>query len=158
MRLSPGPDLIGAQGKFVAGTAFGITTGQLSNAGILAILPLGYPAFAILFAVSGLTRYVDGGAGRGVRVLVVEHDGPSERGPPEVNPANGPADGPGSGFLASTNGFAFANSWPHVPPLRFRLGGPVPLELAVGDAALGLCGGMALAALDLYLAGGRAAP
>ncbi len=69
-----------------------------------------------------------------------------------MNPANGPADGPGSGFLASTNGFAFANSWPHVPPLRFRLGGPVPLELAVGDAALGLCGGMALAALDLYLA------
>lgn len=58
MRLSPGPDLIGAQGKFVAGTAFGITTGQLANAGILAILPLGYPAFAILFAVSGLTRYV----------------------------------------------------------------------------------------------------
>ena len=58
MRLSPGPDLIGAQGRFVAGTAFGITTGQLANAGILAILPLGYPAFAILFAVSGLTRYV----------------------------------------------------------------------------------------------------
>ena len=58
MRLSPGPDLIGAQGKFVAGTAFGITTGQLANAGILAILPLGYPAFAILFGVSGLTRYV----------------------------------------------------------------------------------------------------
>jgi hypothetical protein len=57
MRLSPGPDLIGAQGKFVAGTAFGITAGQLSNAGILALLPLGYPAFAILFAVSGLTRY-----------------------------------------------------------------------------------------------------
>jgi hypothetical protein len=57
MRLSPGPDLISAQGKFVAGTAFGITTGQLSNAGILVLLPLGYPAFAILFAVSGLTRY-----------------------------------------------------------------------------------------------------
>ncbi len=58
IRLSPGPDLIGAQGRFVAGTAFGLTTGQLSNAAILAILPLGYPAFAILFAVSGLTRYV----------------------------------------------------------------------------------------------------
>jgi hypothetical protein len=58
IRLSPGPGLIGAQGRFVAGTAFGLTTGQLSNAAILAILPLGYPAFAILFAVSGLTRYV----------------------------------------------------------------------------------------------------
>jgi hypothetical protein len=57
MRLSPGPDLIRAQGRFVAGSAAGITLGQLSNAGILAILPLGYPAFAILFAVSGLTRF-----------------------------------------------------------------------------------------------------
>ena len=56
-------------------------------------------------------------------------------------------------FLPSVNGFAFANCWPHVPPLRFRLGGPVPLELGVGDAAFGLCGGMALAALDLYQAG-----
>ncbi len=56
-------------------------------------------------------------------------------------------------FSASVNGFAFANSWPHIPPLRFRIGGPVPVELAVGDAANGLCGGMALAALDLYLAG-----
>ena len=59
----------------------------------------------------------------------------------------------GPAFRASVNGFAFANSWPHVPPLRFRLGGPVPLELGIGDASLGLCGGMALAALDLYLAG-----
>jgi len=58
MRLAPGPDLIGAQGRFVAGSAAGITAGQLSNAAILAILPLGYPAFAILFAVSGLTRFV----------------------------------------------------------------------------------------------------
>jgi hypothetical protein len=56
-------------------------------------------------------------------------------------------------FAPSLNGFAFANRWPHVPPLRFRLGGPVPIELGVGDAAFGLCGGMALAALDLYLAG-----
>jgi hypothetical protein len=57
MRLAPGPDLIRWQGSFVAGSAAGITIGQLSNAAILAILPLGYPAFAILFAVSGLTRY-----------------------------------------------------------------------------------------------------
>ena len=56
-------------------------------------------------------------------------------------------------FAPSVNGFAFANRWPHVPPLRFRLGGPVPLELGVGDAAFGLCGGMALAAVDLFLAG-----
>ena len=57
MRLSPGPDLISAQGRFVAGSAAGLTAGQLTNAAILALLPLGYPTFAILFAVSGLTRY-----------------------------------------------------------------------------------------------------
>jgi hypothetical protein len=58
MRLTAGPDVIRAQGRFVAGSAAGITAGQMANAAILAILPLGYPAFAILFAVSGLTRYV----------------------------------------------------------------------------------------------------
>jgi hypothetical protein len=57
MRLSPGPELIHAQGRFVAGTALGLTVGQFSNAAILAILPLGYPAFAILFTVSGVTRF-----------------------------------------------------------------------------------------------------
>jgi len=56
-------------------------------------------------------------------------------------------------FSALANGFAFANRWPHVPPLRFRVGGPVPVELAIGDAANGLCGGMAFAALDLWFAG-----
>ena len=58
MRLTPVADLIRAQGRFVAGSAAGITGGQLANAAILAILPLGYPAFAILFTVSGLTRFV----------------------------------------------------------------------------------------------------
>jgi hypothetical protein len=58
MRLAPGPDLIRAQGRFVAGTALGITAGQMTNAAILAVLPLGYPAFAILFTVSGLTRFI----------------------------------------------------------------------------------------------------
>jgi hypothetical protein len=61
-------------------------------------------------------------------------------------------------FRPSLNGFGFANRWPHVPPLRFRVGGPVPLELAIGDAANGLCGGMALAALDLWFAGVPAPP
>ncbi len=57
MRLAPGPDLIQAQGRFVAGTAIGVTAGQCVNATILAVLPLGYPTFAILFTVSGLTRF-----------------------------------------------------------------------------------------------------
>ncbi|MGH2465904.1 MAG: hypothetical protein ACRDGI_10625 [Candidatus Limnocylindrales bacterium] len=56
-------------------------------------------------------------------------------------------------FRPSVNGFGFANRWPHVPPIRLRVGGPVPVELAIGDAANGLCGGMAFAALDLWLAG-----
>ena len=56
-------------------------------------------------------------------------------------------------FVPSLNGFGFANRWPHVAPLRFRVGGPLPVELAIGDAANGLCGGMAFAALDLWFAG-----
>ena len=61
-------------------------------------------------------------------------------------------------FRPSVNGFGFANRWPHVPPLRFRAAGPVPVELAIGDAANGLCGGMAFAALDLWFAGIPAPP
>lgn len=57
MRLTHGPEVIRAQGRFVAGSAMGLTAGQLSNAAILAILPLGYATFAILFTVSGLTRF-----------------------------------------------------------------------------------------------------
>ena len=56
-------------------------------------------------------------------------------------------------FLPSANGFGFANRWPHVAPLRYRIGGPLPVELAIGDAANGLCGGVAFAALDLWFAG-----
>ena len=56
LRLASGPQLIRAQGRFVAGTAIGATGGQFSSAALLALLPVGFPAFAILFAVSGLTR------------------------------------------------------------------------------------------------------
>jgi hypothetical protein len=58
MRLVPGDGLIGAQGRFVAGSALGQTSGQAANAVVLALAPLGYPAFAGLFLVSGLTRLV----------------------------------------------------------------------------------------------------
>lgn len=58
LRLTAGQDLIGAQGRFVAATAAGITVGQTTNGVLLAIAPLGYPVFAVLFAVSGLTRFV----------------------------------------------------------------------------------------------------
>lgn len=61
------------------------------------------------------------------------------------------------GFLPTTAGFHFANRWPPSPTLRFaaRIPGPVPfeLELRIGDAANGLCGGMALATRDRWMRG-----
>jgi hypothetical protein len=58
LRLTGGVDLIGAQGAFVARSAVGLTIGQTTAGLLLAALPLGYPAFAFLFAVSGLTRLI----------------------------------------------------------------------------------------------------
>lgn len=58
LRLTAGQDLIAAQGRFVAGTAAGLTIGQTANGLLLALLPLGYPVFAILFAVSGASRFI----------------------------------------------------------------------------------------------------
>jgi len=58
LRLTGGVDLIGAQSRFVAGTAAGITVGQVASAGVLAVLPLGFSTFALLMAGSGLTRLV----------------------------------------------------------------------------------------------------
>jgi peroxiredoxin len=54
------------------------------------------------------------------------------------------------GFLPSRNGFAFPNSWPSAPAVTVRtsLG-----TLGIGNAAAGLCGGMAFAALDYWHAG-----
>jgi hypothetical protein len=61
------------------------------------------------------------------------------------------------GFLPTTAGFHFANRWPSAPTLRFAIAipGPVPVEveLRIGDAASGLCGGMALAARDNWTRG-----
>ncbi len=56
LRLTGGVNLIGAQSLFVAGTAAGVTAGQLGSAAVLAILPVAFPTFAILMAGSGLVR------------------------------------------------------------------------------------------------------
>ncbi len=56
LRLTGGVDLISAQSRFVAGTAAGLTAGQLGSAGVLAVLPVAFPTFAILMAGSGLVR------------------------------------------------------------------------------------------------------
>lgn len=55
------------------------------------------------------------------------------------------------GFLPSTSGFRFSNSFPHVPVRR--IGIPGVLSLPIGDASNGLCGGMAFAARDYFEAG-----
>ena len=56
LRLTGGVDLIGAQARYVAGTSLAVTGGQLTSGGLLAVAPLGYPVFALLFAVSGAFR------------------------------------------------------------------------------------------------------
>ena len=58
MRLAPGPGLLGAQGRFVAANALGMTAGQVANGVVLAFAPLSYATFAGLFLVSGLTRFI----------------------------------------------------------------------------------------------------
>jgi hypothetical protein len=60
-----------------------------------------------------------------------------------------------SGFLPSTSGFHFPNAFDHVPALTVRLLGH---EVGLGDAANGLCGGMAYAVRDLYQAGREPPP
>ena len=58
------------------------------------------------------------------------------------------------GFLPSVHGLRFANAFPPGPTIRL---GPLDLRaLGIGDAAAGLCGGMALTARDLWAAGVRA--
>jgi hypothetical protein len=54
------------------------------------------------------------------------------------------------GFLPSRDGFGFPNSWPSAPAVTVR----TPFgTLGIGNAAAGLCGGMAFAALDYWHAG-----
>lgn len=54
-------------------------------------------------------------------------------------------------FLPSTSGFKFANSWPHEAHLSLRLQGR--FIFGIGDAANGLCGGMAFETADHHNAG-----
>ncbi len=58
LRLTGGVDLIGAQSRFVAGTAAGLTVGQLSSAGVLVLLPVAFPTFAILMTGSAMVRLI----------------------------------------------------------------------------------------------------
>jgi len=60
------------------------------------------------------------------------------------------------GFLPSVHGLHFANAFPPGP--TFRLGPFDSRVIRVGDAAAGLCGGMAMTARDLWAAGVPAPP
>jgi hypothetical protein len=56
---------------------------------------------------------------------------------------------PPAGFLPSRDGFAFTNAWPSAPAVSV----PTPFgSIGIGNAALGLCGGMVFAALDYWQA------
>jgi hypothetical protein len=53
-------------------------------------------------------------------------------------------------FLPTRHGFAFDNAWPHQPAVVL----PTPFgDIGIGNAGGGLCGGMAFAALDYWIAG-----
>ena len=67
-----------------------------------------------------------------------------------VRLADGTSGTAAGGFLPSRQGFAFPNTWPAAPAISLR----TPLgRLGIGNAALGLCGGMVFAALDYWHAG-----
>jgi hypothetical protein len=55
-----------------------------------------------------------------------------------------------TGFMPSMNGFHFPNSFAHAPDIQISILGQ---NVAIGDAANGLCGGMAFAARDFFQAG-----
>jgi hypothetical protein len=56
-----------------------------------------------------------------------------------------------SGFLPSTSGLHFTNYYPHEPEIQIKL--PFGPTLSLGDAANGLCGGMALVSRDYFEVG-----
>ena len=60
-----------------------------------------------------------------------------------------------TGFLPTMNGFHFANAFAHAPDIQINILGQ---NVAIGDAANGLCGGMAFAARDFFQAGQRPPP
>jgi hypothetical protein len=51
------------------------------------------------------------------------------------------------GFRPSTHGFAFSNSFPSVPHFTIDIAG---VQVPIGDASNGLCGGMVFAARDYH--------
>jgi hypothetical protein len=57
------------------------------------------------------------------------------------------------GFLPSTSGFHFANAFPSTPLLSLPSITVGNIQIGIGDASNGLCGGMVFAARDLFECG-----
>jgi hypothetical protein len=56
------------------------------------------------------------------------------------------------GFRPSRSGFHFANAFPSVPLVTARLPG-IPVDIPIGNAALGVCGGMVFTVIDYFVSG-----
>ncbi|HEX5466347.1 MAG TPA: hypothetical protein VFW92_06695 [Candidatus Limnocylindrales bacterium] len=83
LRLAGLSGLIDAQGRYVAANATGVTVGQSLNATILAVSPVGYVPFAMLFLVSGLVRL---GTALRLEVSAAFSSGTGIWGPDELGP------------------------------------------------------------------------
>ncbi|MEO6349277.1 MAG: hypothetical protein ABIP53_01375, partial [Candidatus Limnocylindrales bacterium] len=58
-RLIRGPAVVRQHARYLARTSGAMTVGQLIGAGVIAVgMPLGYPAFAVLYATSSALRVV----------------------------------------------------------------------------------------------------
>jgi hypothetical protein len=77
---------------------------------------------------------------------------PLDRSPLSTRVAASPAR---ASFRPSRHGFVFANSWPPAPAISIRT--PAG-RIGIGNAALGLCGGMVFAALDYWQANRKPPP
>jgi hypothetical protein len=138
LRLTGGVNLIAAQSRFVAGTAGGVTVGQLSSAAILAVLPVAFPTFAILMIGSGLVRLVlatrvevsaSWSTATGAIDLAELRQGLREL-PAAGSEGARPAGGAGAATGARAPADAGAARWPEIRPAE---GAPVE-EATAGEA------------------------
>lgn len=108
----------------------------------------------VLYRSDGVPIWASGTDGNAGAVLVLQDDGNLV-----IYAANGRAlwaTGTNvamvrvTGFSPASHGFHFPNSFPHVPDFQINIAGAT---IAIGDAANGLCGGLAFAVRDLFEAG-----
>ena len=96
-RLAAGPSAIAHQGRFVARNGAAVTLGQLASAGVMAVGPVAYSTFAVLFAGSGMARVV---AAARLDVSAAWRGGTGVWEASELAAARGPGDRPPPGPTA----------------------------------------------------------